>query len=111
MERMQIAYLVISQFGLQNVCLDKDEARARAQEIHEHEENPECDFGPVWVKAHVVGVDDDASWDIGMFPDRRGKDGPGEWESANDENGDGRDDFPYVALVGRLWTDGEDATL
>lgn len=107
----EIAFLVVSQFGLQNVCLDLDEAHARAKAIHENDENLEIAFGPVWVKAHVIGVDDDASWDIGMFPDHRGKGGPAEWESSNDADGNGRDDFPYVALVGRLWEDGEDATL
>jgi hypothetical protein len=104
-------FLVISQFGLQNVCLDLDEAHDRAKVIHENAENMEIAFGPVWVKAHVIGVDDDASFDVGMFPDRRGTGSPGDWESSNDDDGNGREDFPHVSLVPRLWEDGEDATV
>jgi len=107
----ELVFLVVSQFGLQNVCLDLDEAQDRARVLHENDENLEIAFGPVWVKAHVVGVDDDVSWDLGMFPDRRGKGSPGDWESSNDHEGNGRDDFPHVALVPRLWTDGDDATV
>jgi hypothetical protein len=87
-------YIVLTQFGLQNIYFDAQEAISRALELHANDENPELLHQPVWVICHAVGGDD-TQWDLGMFPDRIGEKHAAGWVSAVDpKTGMGREDYP-----------------
>lgn len=92
-------YIVLTQFGLQNLYFDAQEAIGRAQEIHSNDENPELLYQPVWVICHAVG-DDDSQWDLGMFPDRIGEKHAAGWTSAIDPKTRATlDNYPSPKLV------------
>jgi hypothetical protein len=86
------AYIVLTQFGLQNIYFDAAEAIDRALEIHSNDENPELRFQAVWVVCHAIG-DDDTQWDFGMFPDRVGEKHASGWTPAV-VNGESQEDYP-----------------
>ena len=91
-------YLVISEFGLANLYYDEGDAVAQAKYLHTLEDDPAQDFCAVWVVQQSVG-DNDASFPLGMFPDRKGEGAPGEWLSAFDAEGKQKSDFPWPEFV------------
>lgn len=90
-------FLVVSEFGLMNVYTEESDAIEAAGHHHSiiDTDNPGDNFCPVWVVQQYLGHGGE-SFPVGMFPDLRGTESPGEWVSAFQGDTDKhKPDFPW----------------